>query len=394
MKLLIISNMSHYTQDGCIVGWGPTVQEINHLSNLFDEVFHIGCLHPGTAPASSLPYDSPKIHFVPVPAAGGARLRDKAQILFLAPHYVRIIRREMRDADVIHVRCPANISLIAILLLALSSKAARRWIKYAGNWKPQQGEPWSYRFQRWLLRHGFHRGVVTVNGNWQNEPEFINSFPNPCLTSEELVRAKEIVSKKRLSDPIRLVYAGRVDDEKGVGRCLRILCVLRKNNVAALLDVVGDGPKRGIFVNMAQSLGIAEAVRFHGWLPRPQLPFIYAEGHVLLFPSVSSEGWPKVLSEAMAYGMVPVASNISSIPHYFEMYHCGVALSPDDIEGFAAAITSYRNDPEKWREQSINGMKAAHFFSYDTYLVKVAELLQLNPQEPVSFSNEVVAARK
>jgi glycosyltransferase involved in cell wall biosynthesis len=232
-----------------------------------------------------------------------------------------------------------------------------------------------------LLRSGIHHGLVTVNGNWPGEPEFVHSFRNPCLTAEELVRAKEIVLTKRLTDPIRLIYAGNVGESKGVGRCLKILDILHKKNIAAFLDVVGDGPERKAFENLAETLGVANAVRFHGWLPRTQLPLIYAEGHVLLFPSLS-EGWPKVISEAMAYGMVPVASNISSIPHYLEMYQCGVALAPDDLEGFAAAITDYRNNPEKWREHSLNGMKAAHFFTYENYLVKVAELLKLNPLTP------------
>jgi glycosyltransferase involved in cell wall biosynthesis len=383
--------MSHYLENGRIVGWGPTVQEINHLSNLFDEISHIGCLHTTKAPASSLPYESPKIRFIPLPPAGGKRLMDKAEILLRIPHYIRTIRKEMPDADVIHVRCPANISMIAILLLAFTNITAKRWVKYAGNWKPPQGggDPWSYRFQRWFLRHGFHRGLVTMNGEWPGEPEFVHAFPNPCLTTEELVRAKEIVSQKRLSDPIRIVFAGRLEEEKGVGRCLEVLQQLKKRNVNAILDLVGDGPAAESFQKMSESLGVSDSTRFHGWIPRTELASIYSEGHIFLFPSSCSEGWPKVLSEAMGYGVVPIASNISSIPYHLQQFRCGMFFKPDDINGFVSAIISYHENPELWRDHSFNGSQAAEFFTYENYLTKVSNLLKLNHQEAVAIPRTI-----
>src|SRR5262249_8898979 len=121
MKLLIISNMPHYRSEDRIVGWGPTIQEISHLAGLFDEVKHIACLHSGEAPKSSLPYQAANVDFVPVPASGGVRWLDKLGILRLAPLYVRAILHHLKEADVVHVRCPANISLMAIVLLGFVS---------------------------------------------------------------------------------------------------------------------------------------------------------------------------------------------------------------------------------------------------------------------------------
>jgi glycosyltransferase involved in cell wall biosynthesis len=383
-KLVIISHTPHFIKDNQVVGWAATVKEIDALSHLFDQVIHVAPLHADEKPhAGVAPYESSKVQLRAVGPSGGNTIKEKFRILFSIPEYLKVIRSEVRDAKVVHVRCPANISLLAIVFLAFIREPGIRWFKYAGNWKPENAlEPLSYRFQRWFLRRGFHRGVVTVNGSWPNQPEFIHPFHNPCLTAEELVRAKEIVLTKRLTDPIRLVFAGNVQESKGVGRCIKILNILRKNSVPASLDIVGDGPERETFENLAETLSVADAVRFHGWLPRTQLPSIYSQGHVLLFPS-ASEGWPKVLSEAMAYGVVPVASKVSSIPYYLGMYQCGVAINTQDLEGFATAIIDYRNDPEKWREHSLNGMKAAHFFSYENYLTKVAELLQLNQRNPL-----------
>src|SRR5687767_2012317 len=119
MRLLIISNMAHYLRHGQVVGWGPTVQEIDHLAELFDEVVHIACLHSSEAPASALPYSSARVTLVPVPPAGGKGLGAKLNILRHSPLYARMILRQLSRADVVHVRCPANISLLAIFLLGL-----------------------------------------------------------------------------------------------------------------------------------------------------------------------------------------------------------------------------------------------------------------------------------
>ena len=56
--------------------------------------------------------------------------------------------------------------------------------------------------------------------------------------------------------------------------------------------------------------------RFTGFLNRQQLERLYAVSHLLLLPS-ESEGFPKVVAEAAAYGCVPIVSDVSSISQYF-----------------------------------------------------------------------------
>jgi glycosyltransferase involved in cell wall biosynthesis len=117
-------------------------------------------------------------------------------------------------------------------------------------------------------------------------------------------------------------------------------------------------------------------VSSHGWLPRPDLNQFYAKSHIALHPS-NSEGWPKVLSEAMAYGVVPIASNVGSIPHYLQKFGVGKTFDANDIEGFANAVMWYVQHPDAWKEESENGVKAAHFFSYENYLRAVRGMLDL-----------------
>ena len=377
MKLLIISNMAHYYEGKRVFGWGPTVQELNNLATLFDEVKHIGCLYQTPTPPSALPYEVDNLTLIPLPPSGGEGLRAKLQILTNIPLYVMTILRHLPDADVVHVRCPANIPLLAVILLAFARNPKLRWIKYAGNWKPTGREALSYTFQRWWLEQNIARAKVTVNGHWVDQPAHIFTFYNPSLTDEDFHEAQVIAAARTLTAPIRALFVGRVETAKGVGRALQVLSTLYKQGIPIYFDVVGDGAERPAFEALAQQLGIETLVTFHGWLPKTDLAQLYTQAHFMLFPTNSSEGWPKVISEGMAYGVVPLAGNVSSIPQYLEQFAVGKALDPLDTTAFVSAISNYLDQPELWRAESRRGAQVAEQFTYRTYLKCVKELLEL-----------------
>jgi len=374
MKMLIISHTPHYIQNGHFYGWGPTVREIDYLSSLFDGVIHIAPLHDEIPPNSALPYMSKKVKVIPVKPAGGDSLRGKMSILWQIPAYLLTICREVQQVDLVHVRCPANISLMAIVLLAFLRYPKYRWVKYAGNWRPESKEAWSYTFQRWWLNKGLHRGVVTVNGRWDGQPKHVYSFLNPCLTQEEVEFARTVASGKELSPPYNLLFVGRVESEKGVGRLLKIVKELHRQGIPFKVDIVGDGPERKGFEAWATENGLSSIVTFHGWMPKPALGEFYSRAHFFVFPTTASEGWPKVLSEAMAYGVVPIAGAISSIPQILSETGAGLSFPPNDIRAFVQAILEYIEKPERWRAASRAGMAAAPLFTYEHYLEAVKQM--------------------
>ena len=59
----------------------------------------------------------------------------KAIYFFEMHRWVRTIVAELPHADVVHVRGPAHIALVAMLMLPLVRRPAGRWIKFAGNWR-------------------------------------------------------------------------------------------------------------------------------------------------------------------------------------------------------------------------------------------------------------------
>lgn len=371
MRLLIVSHTTHFRREGEIVGWGPTVREIDYLAELFDEVTHVATLYTGPAPSSALPYTAPNVRPRLVAPAGGDSMAAKLGILTAYPAYASVIREEMRRADAVHVRCPANISLLALLLLRRAGEPPYRWVKYAGNWRPEGDEPWSYGLQRRWLRENRHRGVVTVNGHWPKEPPHVHTFYNPCLTDEEAAGGSATAETKRLDLPLELLFVGALNEGKGVGRVLRVAQSLGARGIPYRLRLLGDGPDRPRYEAWAREYDLR--AEFLGWVPRSTIADYYAPAHFILLPS-QSEGWPKVLSEAMAFGVVPIAAAVSSIPQILADTGAGVALPPDDISGMTAAIARFVAEPDVWTAAARAGANAARRFTYRYYQESVAAL--------------------
>ena len=166
---------------------------------------------------------------------------------------------------------------------------------------------------------------------------------------------------------------GRLDEAKGANRSVEILRILRERGRPVVLDVIGDGREMAAMRRAVADAGTEDSTTFHGWLPRPALEPLYAAAHFLLLPS-DSEGFPKVLSEAMAFGVVPIAGAVSSIPQALEEMGTGRAVPPTDVEAFADAVEHYLDDPEAWAAASRHGVDGAEMFAYDGYLRDVTTM--------------------
>lgn len=333
--LTIISHTEHFiSPDGNIVGLGPTVTEINHLLAIFDEIYHVAMLHSGVAPASALPYISNKIKFIQLPTVGGIHIKDKFAIIWKAPIILSRIRKALKQSDYFQFRAPTGIGVFMIPYFILFS-SKKGWFKYAGNWK-QKNAPLAYSIQRWLLKK--QKRNVTINGKWFNQPKQCLTFENPCLTEYELEEGKWITNKKRINENlINFCFVGRLEEEKGIGILINAIIELSKNDKSKIgkIHIVGDSKTANFYKRLTKDSNLN--FMFHGFLSRMDVQDIYKQSHAIILPS-ASEGFPKVIAEAMNYGCLPIVTNISSIGHYVKDNVNGFLLNSITIESLIEKI--------------------------------------------------------
>lgn len=365
MKLAIISHTNHFLNaSGGIVGFGPTVREINHLLEIFDEVYHLAPLHrTRPAPLNAIPYTSKKIAFVPLKPAGGDKLSDKLQILKTAPENIKIIKKTLEKVDIFQFRVPTGMGVYLLPYVSFASSTPR-WVKYAGNWV-QENPPAGYAFQRWWLKNNFQKSKVTVNGKWPGQEPHVLSFENPCITDAELAEAKAVAAAKSFREKLTICMVGRIEEEKGVGRILEALRRLPKDFPLHKIYFVGDGPGRAGFEKQAATTGF-DCV-FTGTMNRDNLNRIYTESHIFCLPSTASEGFPKVIAEAAAFGCVPLVSSISSIGQYIQDGINGAVLKSTDAAGLIEKLQKLEQDREELSRLSVNVVSLADKFTYSHY---------------------------
>lgn len=366
-RIVVVSHTEHWrADDGTIVGFGATTRELDQLASLASELVHVAPLHDGTPPGMALPALAPNVRYVPVRAAGGDGIVAKLAALAVVPHWMWTINREMRRADVAHVRCPAGISMVALVVLLARKRPRDRWVKYAGNWMPPGRDAASYRLQRWWLRRGLARASLTVNGRWPGQPDWVHTFDNPTLTDDELARGREAAAAKQAHEPWRVVFSGRLEQPKGADTAVEAVLELRRRGLDVTLDLIGDGPLRPWVERTINDCGM-DGIRLHGWMRRDELEHYLARAHVLLLPTTASEGFPKVIAEAMAFGCVPVTSPISSIGQVLGETGGSVVVQPD--ESWADAVEVVLNG--SWERLQVEGLEHVERFSYSRYLNRV-----------------------
>ena len=325
LKLVIISHTEHYLdKNAVLVGWGPTINEINKLIEIVDSIIHIAPLHKGPPPLSSLNYTSSKIKYIAIKPSGGGGIQ-KISILFKAPYNLYKIYKHTKGADYIQFRAPTGIGIYVLPFLKYFN-TKKCWIKYAGNWN-DPNMPLGNKMQKWWLQNITSiETKITVNGTWKNERSNVIAFENPCLENKDRALGRVCIKTKRLQDQVNFCFIGALNTHKGVDKILEAFKYLGDNLKIGTLHIVGDGKDKIAFQKL--STGLKTKVVFYGFLKKDEIKEIYMKSHFILLPS-KSEGFPKVIGEAMNYGCIPIVSNISCISEYVKENTNGFLIEPN-----------------------------------------------------------------
>lgn len=323
----------HYSHRGRFYAYAPYAREIDIWADLFSTVRIASTLTDGTPPKDCDAFTRSNITVLPVADSGGLGIAAKARKLVALPAMMAQLGRYMRSADAIHIRCPSDLGLLGALLSPLFCRY--RVAKYAGQWSGYRGEPWTVRLQKVLLRSRWWRSPVTVYGEWPRQPTNIIPFFTSGLSDEHIARARIAASRPRMSETLRILYAGRLSKDKNVDILLEAVEKAGKGKRLECI-VAGEGPERPALESQAERLGLRGYVSFTGGLKLDELIEQYEKADVLVLAS-NSEGWPKAITEAMAFGVVCIGSERGLIPQILGEGR-GILVPPRDVAALAAAL--------------------------------------------------------
>lgn len=216
-----------------------------------------------------------------------------------------------------------------------------------------------------------HYGImprVVFNGI---DPTQFFPMPGDLLLRGELTRKD--AGAEDLHDTAIVLYAGRLVRWKGVQYLIDALARLA-NSRRVMLLIAGEGEYRPVLEQRARELGVADRVRFLGYIAGDALPRYYAASDVVALASYANETFSIMSCEAMACARPVVATRFGGIPEVVVDGETGLLAEPEHADDLAEKLARLLDDPERRDRMGQCGrQRALQLFTWEKVTERVME---------------------
>ena len=233
-----------------------------------------------------------------------------------------------------------------------SGGCSHRW--WGRQREPIDARPASFGFlltRRWDHRSAAHSVLklmqYTWNYRWQQRQRVIDLLICPSRFVQAMLQPTGLQTcwlphpaptasarPRRREGPLRLVYAGRIDEGKGLDDFLQALPA----DFPGTLTVIGSGELLPRCRAICAAQGLEERVHFVGRLPHAETLARIADCHVLVQPSRLLETYGLTLIEALAVGTNVLASERGASREIVEDSGVGFLYDVANAESLSAAL--------------------------------------------------------
>lgn len=277
----------------------------------FDEIIHCVPVRPADGPPARPPvYD--RLRIVATTPFDGI-----AGYLRSAPSVVRrnapILQDAMSDADLVWIRVPSSNAALAAWLARAANLPRFGFVTgSARSVAASQGRGTASRVAAMAIGAAYDGVGRLAGGRYR------------IVVGQDIVSGGGVVSSlvedREIRDPaerrwpaagerVGLAWAGRIAPGKGLELVIAALPRLPEMD----LSILGDGPQMPALISAAERLGVGSRVTWHGHIAdRGRYMDLLAESDLFVLSS-GSEGFPKVVLDAMAVGLPVVARPVGTL---------------------------------------------------------------------------------
>jgi glycosyltransferase involved in cell wall biosynthesis len=159
------------------------------------------------------------------------------------------------------------------------------------------------------------------------------------------------VSRNKSAESVTIGVAARLAPVKGVEDLIAVFALVARQ-FGVTLDVVGAGRETDVLRGQAETLGIADRVRFLGW--RDDVQALMERWDIYVQPS-RAEGFGLAAVEAMAAGLPVVATDVGGLAEIVENGESGWLVAAGDTRAMAARLGELIADADMRRRMGDAG---------------------------------------
>jgi glycosyltransferase involved in cell wall biosynthesis len=241
-----------------------------------------------------------------------------------------------------------------------------KWVSYRARKKELAV---NRRFERMIVATDYMRQELLRNGFDSRRIEIHAPVP----------RAQSDAPRASFSDRNLIIYSGQVIRGKGVDVLLESLARVR---VPFECLIFGEGNHRIFCEQYSRKLGLADRVKFCGYVPPSELQKYYEDASLAVVSSVWPEPFGAVGLEAMRHGLPVVAFEAGGISEWLFDGQNGFLIPWMDRARFAGGVERLLNDKTLGREFGARGKQLLRDkFSFDQYISGLEDMFSriINP---------------
>ena len=204
--------------------------------------------------------------------------------------------------------------------------------------------------------------IIIVNPDYKktfvHTRHVLAPFAKKIVAIPNGVDISAFVPSRRKKSGKRILFVSVLDDYhefKGLSYLIKAMPEVAKKVPGAVLTVVGGGPLKEKYENLAKELGLGKSVSFVGAKPNNSLPSLYSGSDVFVLPSVDTEAFGIVLLEAMASGTPVVTTEYAGMKEEILKKKCGVVVPSRNSGALANAIITLLKNKKLAAQMAKNG---------------------------------------
>ncbi len=378
MKFTIITHVEHIKYQNNYFGYAPYIREMNIWLKYVDEVVIVAPLVTKELNPIHEQYLHNTIQFKSVKEFNITSLKNIMITFFRLPNIITAIFKAMSQADHIHLRCPGNMGLIAAFVQIFFPNKQKS-AKYAGNWDPKAKQPFSYKLQKWILSNTLltRNMQVLVYGDWPKQSENIKPFFTATYSEKEILKKDNKIKNLPTPNsqlPTSFLFVGTLSIGKQPLYAIQLVEKMYQKGENVSLNLYGEGVLNDELRAYVVKKKLDTIIVFNGNQTKEILLEAYKNSHFLILPS-KSEGWPKVVAEAMFWGCVPIVTPVSCVSYMLNHGKNGILLQ-EDVEIDVTAILKIVHSNSVFQDMVKESSKWSRQFTTDKFEAEIKKIME------------------
>lgn len=373
MKLLVFSHKKCWRSQASPVGWatdGGFAMHMDYLSKLFDTTKIIVPVIDRVEKGEVF-FTNSNIEIIPVKLFFKKGLLNKLFMPFWFLYYLPKFIGYILECSAVHSPIPSNVGTVGFLLAHVFNKPL--YIRYCGNWFVQRSL--AERFWHWYMEKfaGGKNVFLTTGGSTEvpsTKNENIKWIFSSSLTLSEIEDRKNDWTK-----PNKLCIVCRQEEGKGTILVIEALKTLKDRGRIFYFDIVGDGSYLNTLRDLVNDLGLNDQVVFYGKLNHLEVLSVLQKSNFFVYPT-ASEGFPKVVLEAMSQGLVILTTGVSVLGDLINESQAGVLLNERSSEEIIKQIDRLFLDKERLSKMSSNAVSYSKQYTLEVWIDEISKHLE------------------